>query len=95
MALGGARPGAGRKKKETVEEQATRRDIVLAAFTPERLKVIVEHDIVAAEAGHTDRIDRWLPYVLGSPKQEIAVGGSKEPIKVLIERVASRERTDG
>ncbi len=47
---------------------------MISVFTASRLKVIVEHDVAAAEAGQTDRIDRWLPYILGSPKQEIEIG---------------------
>lgn len=78
MAIGGARPGAGRKKKTTVEAQQTRRDVVISVFTAARLRGIVELDVAAAEKGQTDRIDRWLPYVLGSPKQEIEIGGSTE-----------------
>lgn len=75
MAIGGARPGAGRKKKSTVEQQQSRRDVVISVLTPARLKTIVEHDVAAAEAGDTARIDRWLPYALGSPRQEIEHSG--------------------
>lgn len=71
MAIGGARPGAGRKKKTTVEAQQSRRDVVISVLTPTRLRTIVELDVAAAEAGDTARVDRWLAYALGSPKQEI------------------------
>lgn len=76
MAIGGARPGAGRKKKPTVEAQQSRRDVVISVLTPDRLRNIVELDVAAAEAGDTARIDRWLSYALGSPKQEIELGGA-------------------
>lgn len=82
MAIGGARPGAGRKKKTTVEAQATRRDVVLSVFSVDRLRTIVEHDVAAAERGDTARIDRWLSYVLGSPKQEIEHSGGVFSVEV-------------
>lgn len=70
---GGARAGAGRKRKETVDEQSSRRSVVMSVLTEARLRKIVEKDVKAAETGDTYRVDRWLPYVLGSPKQEIDV----------------------
>ena len=72
---GGARPGAGRKRKETTDEQASRRSVVMSVLSEARLRKIVERDVKAAEAGETYRVDRWLPYVLGSPKQEIDLTG--------------------
>lgn len=93
MPSGGARPGAGRKKQATNELQYARREVVMAALTPERLLTIVEHDIAAAEAGHTERIDRWLPYVLGSPRQEIGVGDlDGGPLKIVVQTVRDRGR---
>lgn len=94
MSIGGARPGAGRKKSPTVEAQQSRRDVVISVLTPDRLRTIVEHDVAAAEGGDTARVDRWLSYALGSPKQEVA-GPDGAPIRILIERVASRERPSG
>jgi len=89
MAIGGARPGAGRKKKTTVEAQQSRRDVVISVFTASRLKTIVELDVAAAERGQTDRVDRWLPYVLGSPKQEhehSGPGGAPLVFTIAIDR---------
>lgn len=92
MAIGGPRPGAGRKKKTTVEAQQSRRDVVISVLTPARLKVIVEHDVAAAERGQTDRIDRWLPYALGSPKQEHEHSGpGGEPLQIGIRVIDYRE----
>lgn len=45
----------------------------MSVLTEARLRKIVEKDVKAAETGDTYRVDRWLPYVLGSPKQEIDV----------------------
>jgi hypothetical protein len=70
---GGARPGAGRKRKETIDEQSSRRSVVMSVLSEARLRKIVERDVKAAEGGDTYRVDRWLPYVLGSPKQDISV----------------------
>jgi hypothetical protein len=89
MALGGARPGAGRKKKTTTELQYNRREVVLASISAADLRTIVRLDVDAALAGRTDRIDRWLPYVLGSPKQEhehSGAGGGPLVFTIAIDR---------
>jgi hypothetical protein len=67
---GGRRPGAGRKRKETAEEQQTRRDVLLKVFTPERWEQIAETIAAKVEAGETVALLPYLPYLLGSPKQE-------------------------
>lgn len=93
---GGARPGAGAKKKEVVVEQENRRSIVLDVFEPEEWRqTVLGWMQTARETKNYALLFPLLPYLMGSPKQEIAVGGSKEPIRVLIERVASRERPAG
>lgn len=84
MAIGGARPGAGRKKKPTVEAQQARRDVVISVLTPARLREIVTLDVEAACAGDTARIDRWLAYALGSPKQEIEHSGTSEIVLTYV-----------
>ncbi len=91
MAIGGARPGAGRKKKSTAEAQQTRRDVVISVLTPEALRDIVTLDVAAAQRGETARVDRWLPYVLGSPKQEHEhTGAGGGPFRIVIETVDDR-----
>jgi hypothetical protein len=45
----------------------------MSVLTESRLRKIVERDVKAAEGGATYRVDRWLAYVLGSPRQEIDV----------------------
>lgn len=98
MAIGGARPGAGRKKKTTVEAQQTRRDVVIAAISPADLRKIVSLDVAAALRGDTARIDRWLPYALGSPRQEIehsGPGGGPLVFTISIDRRDAGDAADG
>jgi hypothetical protein len=70
---GGRRPGSGRKRKETVNEQQTRRDVLLKVFSPERWRRIAERLATKAEAGDLLVLLPYLPYLLGSPKQEIEI----------------------
>lgn len=67
---GGRRAGSGRKSKETADEQQNRRDVLLKVFTPERWERIAEKLATKAEAGETVVLLPYLPYLLGSPKQE-------------------------
>lgn len=67
---GGARPGAGRKKKETVEAQASRRDIVLEVIDEPAWRLHVEGLKAQAERGNYAALLPLYPYILGSPKQE-------------------------
>ena len=91
---GGARAGAGRKKKTTAEQQAARRDAVIAALPPVLLKRVVQLDLEAALGGETARIDRWLPYVLGSPRAELALGVGAAEVRIVIETVDDRPDSD-
>ena len=74
---GGARPGSGRKRKVTENEQQTRRDLLLKVFSPERWEGIAEAIAQKVEAGEIGSVLPYLPYLLGSPRQEhdVAVKG--------------------
>lgn len=66
---GGARPGAGRKKKETVDEQQSRRDIVLEVVGPDEWRGHVK-GLLALSSRNPSALLPLYPYILGSPKQE-------------------------
>jgi hypothetical protein len=70
---GGARPGAGRKRKETTEEQLSRRDVLLEVFTVAEWREIARLLLAAAKGGNLMILLPYLPYLLGSPRQEINV----------------------
>ena len=67
---GGVRPGAGRKKKETVDEQLSRRDIVLDVFDADAWRTHVESLLAQSARGNYAAVLPLYPYILGSPKQE-------------------------
>jgi hypothetical protein len=70
---GGARPGAGRKRKTTAEQQLSRRDVVLSVFNADELRECLLVILGQIKAGQTERLYPLLAYILGSPKQEISV----------------------
>lgn len=70
---GGARPGAGRKKKATVIEQAARRDVLLEVFTADEWREIAVMLLTQAKGGNLAILLPYLPYILGSPRQEVLV----------------------
>ena len=70
---GGARPGAGRKKTTTAEEQLSRRDVLLEVFTVAEWRAIALAILTQAKGGNLAVLLPYLPYLLGSPRQEIAV----------------------
>lgn len=72
---GGARPGAGRKKKAVVEEQANRRDVLLEVFSPDEWREIARQVRDQAKGGNLVAVLPYLPYLLGSPRQELNVSG--------------------
>lgn len=72
---GGARPGAGAKKKTTAEAQACRRDVLLDVFTAEEWRSIATLVRDKVKGGEIGSMLPYLPYLLGSPKQEINVSG--------------------
>lgn len=71
---GGARPGAGRKRKATVVEQASRRSVVLEVIDDEEWRETVQAWLLLARETPSV-IYPLLPYLLGSPKQEIKLSG--------------------
>lgn len=88
---GGARPGAGGKKKETVAAQETRRDIVLDVFNPEEWRLTVVGWMQAArETKNYGLLFPLLPYLMGSPKQEVNVSGRVEHVQLEAARTLLR-----
>jgi hypothetical protein len=75
---GGARPGAGRKKKATLEEQMSRRDVLLEVFTVAEWREIARTLLEQAKGGNLMILLPYLPYLLGSPRQELHVSGQVE-----------------
>jgi hypothetical protein len=71
---GGARPGAGRKRQDTIVMQANRRDVVLMVITEAKWKETVEAWLEMAKETPSV-IYPLLPYLLGGAKQEINVSG--------------------
>lgn len=86
---GGARPGSGRKRKDTQEHQANRRDVLLDVFTAEEWREIAKEVRSQAKGGNIGVMLPYLPYLLGSPKQEIE-HSQDEPFKIVIETVPDR-----
>jgi hypothetical protein len=78
---GGARPGAGSKKKTTVNEQETRRSIVLDVFSPEEWRTTVTAWLAIAQTTPSV-IYPLLPYILGAAKQEINVTGQITHVQI-------------
>ena len=72
---GGARPGSGRKKKTTVEEQLSRRDVLFSVFTPEEWHEVAVIILAQVKGGNIGALLPYLPYLLGSPRQELNVSG--------------------
>ncbi len=71
---GGFRPGAGGKKKETVDEQMTRRSVALDVFNPDEWReTLTGWRDTARATGNYGLLFPLLPYLMGSPKQEISV----------------------
>lgn len=78
---GGARPGSGRKKQTTVDEQASRRSVVLDVFDEKAWReTITEWLALAKETPSV--IYPLLPYILGGVKQEINVKGEIEHVSI-------------
>jgi hypothetical protein len=77
---GGARPGAGRKKQSTLQQQQARRDVLLEVFSPEAVREAAEALLVRMKTGDTQAWAQAAPYIFGSPRQEtkheVAVAGA-------------------
>jgi hypothetical protein len=82
MAKGGPRPGSGRKRKETIEEQIGRRDVLLEVFTISEWRDIARMILTEAKGGNLMILLPYLPYLLGSPRQEIAISGRVEHVRI-------------
>lgn len=87
---GGRRAGSGRKKQETIVEQATRRDILLEVFTAAEWRTIARLLLAEAKDGSLMILLPYLPYLLGSPKQEINVTGQIEHVQMETARSVLR-----
>lgn len=89
---GGARPGAGgNKKKETIAEQESRRSIVLDVFSPEEWRQTVTGWMqTARETKNYGLLFPLLPYLMGSPKQEVKVTGRVEHVQLDTARTVLR-----
>jgi hypothetical protein len=85
MARGGARPGAGRKKKDTKVLQIANREVVLAQVDAAALRLMVDGIVAEAANGNAKAFAAIAPYLLGSPGQEIQVtGAGGGPLKVKV-----------
>lgn len=88
---GGARPGAGAKKKETIDEQESRRSIVLDVFAPEEWRqTVVGWMQTARETKNYALLFPLLPYLMGSPKQEVKVTGRVDLVQMAAARTVLR-----
>lgn len=68
---GGARPGAGRKKPETVDYQGAMRAAFEARVTPERWQRVIDTAIEQAEQGNKDARAWLTPWVVGAEPKEV------------------------
>lgn len=73
MPRGGFRPGSGRKKKQTIDEQKNRRSVALEVFNEVEWRACLMTWLQQVKAGNVALLYPLLPYLLGSPKQEIDV----------------------
>lgn len=90
---GGARPGSGRKKQATVVAQASRRDVVLDVIGDPEWRETVKAWLQLSRT-NPSVIYPLLPYLMGSPKQEIEHSQDK-PFRIVIETVPDRGDADG
>ena len=80
---GGFRPGAGRKRQETVEQQHNRRDVVLDVVSERVWRETVTGWIATAqETRNYALLFPLLPYIMGAAKQEINVTGRVEHVQM-------------
>jgi hypothetical protein len=84
---GGARPGAGRKRQETVVMQGNRRDALLDVVTEKLWRETVKEWVATARAtGNFALLFPLLPYLMGAAKQEINVTGQVEHVQLQAAR---------
>jgi hypothetical protein len=73
---GGARSGAGRKKKQTIAAQQNRRDVLLEVLNSEEWSEVAKEWVATARATKNFTIlFPMLPYLMGAAKQEIEHSG--------------------
>lgn len=70
---GGARPGAGAKKKTTEEAQLANRDLILEWTTAEDVKDVFMSALAGAKAGRAEDRKFLEPYWFGSQSQNVNV----------------------
>lgn len=78
---GGFRPGAGRKRQETVVAQASRRDVVLDVISDPEWRKTVKAWLAMAQTTPSV-IYPLLPYLLGGQKQEIDINARVEHVRI-------------
>lgn len=86
---GGARPGAGRKRKDAALAQRCRRDLVLNVFSDPAWEKLLRAWLVLAE-DTPSVIYPLLPYILGGKAQDEAAGSGGSAFTIRIEHVDSR-----
>jgi hypothetical protein len=80
---GGARPGSGRKRQETVVMQGNRRDALLDVVTEKLWRATVRDWFAVAKAtGNYGLLFPLLPYLMGAAKQEVRVTGQIEHVQM-------------
>jgi hypothetical protein len=80
---GGARPGAGAKRKETVQMQGNRRDALLDVVTEQLWRETLKGWIqTARDTGNYALLFPLLPYLMGAAKSELHVSGQVEHVQI-------------
>jgi hypothetical protein len=80
---GGARPGAGRKRQETVERQGNRRDATLDVISEQLWRATLKEWIAfARESKQFHLLFPLLPYIMGAAKLDINVAGQVEHVQL-------------
>lgn len=83
---GGARPGAGAKKHDSLEYQASQRAVVERIVTQEKWAEAVEAMLKEVKAGNVKAWFTIAPYVLGAPPKEVTLkGDDTAPLRIVIE----------
>lgn len=78
---GGRRAGAGRKRQETVVEQASRRGIVLEVIDDEEWRATLKAWLKLSRKAPSV-LYPLLPYLLGGVKQEVEHSGKVEHVQI-------------
>lgn len=81
---GGPRPGAGRKKAETVDYQVTMRAQFEAAVTPDDWREIITEAVGKAKAGDSSARAWLTPWLVGAEPREVTVRGDADQPVVFV-----------